>query len=128
MSQDHTWFGAVASSSGFAYAGCQQFRTGYGPRMTAFIAELAGGQGDSRTMIQNVCSSVFNFPISLGAIQKVIDRASQAILPHYEAIGDQARKQEVNHVDESSWYLKGVLCWLWVLASASVAFFIRLST
>lgn len=101
----------------------QQFRTGYGPRMTAFIAELAGGQGDSRTMIQNVCASVFNFPISLGAIQKVIDRASQAILPYYEAIGEQARKQEVNHVDESSWYLKGVLCWLWVLASASVAFF-----
>ncbi len=101
----------------------QHFRSGYGPRLTAFIAELAGGQGDSRTMIQNICASVFNFPISLGAIQKVLSRASEAILPHYEAIGEKARRQEVNHVDETSWYLKGVLCWLWVLASASVAFF-----
>lgn len=101
----------------------RQFSTGYGPRLTAFIAELAGGQGDSRSMIQNICASVFNFSISLGAIQKVIDRASEAILPHYEAIGEQARRQEVNHVDESSWYLKGVLFWLWVMANTSVAFF-----
>ena len=101
----------------------REFRTGYGPRLTAFIAELAGGQGDSRTMVQNLCASVFNFAISLGAIQKVLDRTSQALLPHYEAIGAQARQQAVNHVDETSWYLKGVLSWLWVLTSASVSFF-----
>ena len=101
----------------------REFQTGYGPRLTAFIAELAGGQGDSRTMVQNLCASVFNFSISLGAIQKVLDRASEALLPHYEAIGVQARRQAVNHADETSWYLKGVLYWLWVLTSASVSFF-----
>jgi transposase len=101
----------------------REFRTGYGPRLTAFIAELAGGQGDSRTMVQNLCASVFTFSISLGAIQKVLDRASEAIRPHYEAIGELARRQAVNHVDETSWWLKGVLCWLWVLTSSSVAFF-----
>jgi transposase len=101
----------------------REFRTGYGPRLTAFIAELAGGQGDSRTMVQNLCASVFNFSISLGAIQKVLDRTSEALLPHYETIGVQARRQAVNHVDETSWYLKGVLCWLWVLTSSSVSFF-----
>jgi len=100
-----------------------EFRTGYGPRLTAFIAELAGGQGDSRTLIQNLCDSVLNFRISLGGIQKVLDRASEAILPYYEAIGTEARRQLVNHIDETAWYLKGVLCWLWVLTSSSVAFF-----
>ena len=92
----------------------REFKTGYGPRLTAFIAELAGGQGDSRTTVQNLCASVFNFSISLGAIQKVLDRTSEALLPHYEAIGVQARRQAVNHSDETSWYLKGVLYWLWV--------------
>ena len=101
----------------------REFRTGYGPRLTAFIAELAGSQGDSRTMVQNLCASVFNFSISLGAIRKVLDRTSEALLPYYEAIGVQARSQAVNHVDETSWYLKGVLCWLWVLTSSSVSFF-----
>jgi transposase len=98
-------------------------RTGYGPRLTAFIAELAGGQGDSRTLIQNLCASVLNFKISLGGIQKVLDRASEAILPYYVAIGAEARRQAINHVDETSWYYKGVLCWLWVMTSVNVAFF-----
>lgn len=100
-----------------------EYRSGYGPRMSAVIAELAGSHGDSRSTIQNFCASVLGFSISLGTIQKVLDRASEAIKPHYEAIGDQARKQAVNHADETSWPLKGALCWLWVLASTSVAFF-----
>lgn len=100
-----------------------EYRSGYGPRMSAVIAELAGSHGDSRLTIQNFCASVLGFSISLGAIQKVLDRASEAIHPHYEAIGEKARSQAVNHADETSWLLKGALCWLWVLASTSVAFF-----
>jgi transposase len=100
-----------------------EFQSGYGPRLSAVIAELSGGHGDSRTIIQNFCTSVLGFSISLGAIQKVLDRASEAIKPHYETIGEEARKQAVNHVDETSWRLKAALCWLWVLASTSVAFF-----
>lgn len=100
-----------------------EYRSGYGPRMSALIAELAGAHGDSRSIIQNFCASVLGFSISLGTIQKVLDRASDAIRPHYEAIGDEARKQAVNHADETSWSLKGSLHWLWILASASVAYF-----
>lgn len=100
-----------------------EYRSGFGPRMTAVIAELAGNHGDSRTIIQSFCASVLGLSISLGAIQKVLDRVSEAIKPHYEVIGEQARQQAVNHVDETSWFLKGLLCWLWVMASSSVAFF-----
>jgi transposase len=100
-----------------------EYRTGYGPRLSAVIAELAGSHGDSRSTIQNFCASVLGFSISLGAIQKILDRTSEAISPHYEAIGTKARQALVNHVDETSWRLKGALCWLWVLANASVALF-----
>ena len=100
-----------------------EYHSGYGPRMSAVIAELAGSHGDSRSTIQSFCASVLGFSISLGTIQKVLDRASQAIAPHYEAIGSQARQAAVNHVDETSWRLKGALCWLWVLANTNVSFF-----
>jgi transposase len=100
-----------------------EFRTGYGPRFSAVIAELAGNHGDSRTIIQSFCASVLGLSISLGTIQKVLDRVSEAIKPHYDGIGEEARQQDVNHADETSWLFKGALCWLWVLASASVAFF-----
>jgi transposase len=98
-------------------------RTGYGPRLSAVIAELAGSHGDSRSTVQNFCASVLGFSISLGAIQKVLDRTSKAIAPHYEEIGAEARRAEANHADETSWFLNGVLCWLWVLANSSVALF-----
>jgi hypothetical protein len=35
--------------------------------------------------------------ISLGAIQKVLDRVTQAIEPHYLAIATQARHAPVNY-------------------------------
>ena len=50
------------------------------------IAQTAGNMGERRTLIQDYCSSVLGFHISLGAIQKVIDRALEAIKPHYENI------------------------------------------
>lgn len=101
----------------------QEHRTGFGPRISAMIAEMAGTQVDSRQIIQNFCASVLGVHISLGAIQKIIDRVSVAILPHYEAIGALARRSAVNHVDETSWRKKGNPGWLWVLGNAACAFF-----
>ncbi|MEW6352577.1 MAG: IS66 family transposase [Thermodesulfobacteriota bacterium] len=101
----------------------KEHRCGYGSRLTAMIGEMAGNQGESRTLIQGFCSSVLGFSISLGAIQKLIDRVTKAIEPHYERIAQQARKADVNHVDETSWFQNGVLMWLWVMVSSKVALF-----
>ena len=98
-------------------------RTGFGSRLSALIAELCGMHGDSRRAAQDFLFSVLGLPISQGGIQNIVDRASQAIEPHYEAIGEVAHTAAVNHVDETSWRRQGKLKWLWVLASAVVAFF-----
>jgi transposase len=100
-----------------------EHRTGFGPRLSAMIAQMAGNMGDSRTLIQDYCSSVLGFHISLGAIQKVIDRASEAIKPHYESIANEARDASVNYIDETSHRLKEKLQWLWVMTNTAVAFF-----
>ncbi len=95
--------------------------SGYGPRMSALIAELSGMQETSRQGIQQFSSSVLRVSISTGAIQKVIDRVSEAMLPGYEKIGQTARCDKVGYIDETSWLKTGVLNWLWVITS-SVAF------
>lgn len=100
-----------------------EYKTGYGPRFSALIAEMSGIQGNSRETVRTFCKSVFNIKISIGAIQRVIDRASEAIVPYYDAIGELARKDSVNHVDETSWFQKGKLRWLWVMANTTVAYF-----
>ena len=100
-----------------------EHRTGYGPRLSALIAEISGIQGNSRETVRTFCQSVFGFCISSGAIQKVIDRASQALKPVHEKIGDEARKSAANYIDETSWIQNGMLNWLWVMASNRLAYF-----
>ena len=74
--------------------------TGYGPRFTALIGEIAGTHGTSRRIIQHFCASVLQVPLSLGAMQKLIDRVAQAMAPHYGAMATQARQAPVNYIDD----------------------------
>jgi transposase len=98
--------------------------SGYGPRLSAWIAKLAGMQRLSRRSIQDLCRSVLRLPMSLGALQKVIDRASIAILPHYEAIAALARHATVGYIDETPWYYQHPLQWLWTMTTDTVSLFL----
>ena len=99
-------------------------QSGYGPRFSALIAELSGTEGMSRQAVQRFCHSVLNVPISVGGIQKVIDRVSEAIKPIYDRIGWIARTSGVNGVDETSWHESGKLQWLWTMVNKKVCFFL----
>lgn len=96
--------------------------TGYGPRLTALVGASAWTHGTGRRTIQTFYTSVLQLPLSLGAIQKMLDRVAHAIEPHYQAIARQARRAPVNYIDETSWFLTNTLHWLWVMASETVAF------
>jgi transposase len=98
--------------------------TGYGPRFSALMGEVAGTYGNGRRMVQTFCASVLQIPISLGAIQKVLDRVAQAIEPHYSAIATQARHARVNYIDETPWFLTNTLQWLWVMVSDTAALYL----
>jgi transposase len=52
-----------------------------------------------------------------------VDRVSDAIHPHYEAMAAKAREAKVNDIDETTWYQHGVLAWLWVMVNPTVALF-----
>jgi len=96
--------------------------TRYGPRFSALIGEVVGTYGNGRRMGQTFCASVLQVPISLGAIQKVIDRVTQAIVPHYTAIATQERHARVTYIDATPWFLTNTVQRLWVMASDNVAF------
>jgi transposase len=83
---------------------------------------MAGIVGASRSVVQDLCTSVCGIPLSTGAIQKLVDRVSEAIVPHYTAIGEVARVSLVNYIDETSWLTGGDRRWLWVMAHPLVAY------
>jgi transposase len=97
--------------------------TGYGPRFSALMGEVAGAYGNGRRIVQTLCASVLGVPISLGAIQKVLDRVAHAIAPHYHAIARQVRHAAVTYIDETSWFLTHALQWLWVMVSDTAALY-----
>jgi transposase len=97
-------------------------QAGYGPRLSALIGELAGMHRTSWRLVQDFCHSVFNIPISLGAVQKVIQRVSQALVPHHEAIATRAHQAPVGYIDETPWYCQNALQWLWIMATDQVAY------
>ena len=99
-------------------------QAGYGPRLTALVGQLAGMHRNSRRLIQDFCHSVLHIPMSLGALQKMIDRASSAILPHYEAIANLARQATVGYIDETPWYCQNTLNWLWTLSTDTVSLYL----
>lgn len=99
-------------------------RPGYGPRMSALIAELSGMQAVSRQAVQQFLNSVMGLPISTGAIQKIIDRVSGATEAAYKQIGHVTRKDTVGYIDETSWFKAGKLHWLWVMATSGAALYL----
>ena len=96
---------------------------GFGPRLTSLVGLLSGVVGVSRRDVRRILHSVLGVPASLGAIQRMVDRTSRAIEPHYQAIGEQVHSAPVNHVDETSWRCQAVLQWLWVLGNRTAAYF-----
>jgi len=98
-------------------------KTGYGPRMCAFIAELSGIKAMSRKDVSGFCESVLGISIATGTIQKIIDRTSEAIAPAYQKIGQEARSAYCNYIDETSWFNENELNWLWAMVNDQVAFY-----
>lgn len=96
--------------------------SGYGPRLTGFVGEMAGIVGASRSAVQALCTSVFGIPLRKGALQKMVDRVSEAIVPYYNAIGQVARTTLVSSIDAPSWLLHGDRNWRWVMANPEVAY------
>jgi transposase len=100
------------------------YQPGFGPRLSALIGELGGIEGNSRSMLQRFCSSVLGIPISAGGIQKVLNRVSSALKPYYEKIRDHVHNAKVNYIDETPWFLKKDLHWLWTMGNKKAAYFI----
>ena len=105
-----------------------QWQGAYGQRLEALITYLDSRTGVTRRQLQEFCQDILEISISQGGLQNILDRASRAILPYYNAIAESVRKSWFNHFDETSWRTHGPtlgknLHWLWVMTNPILAFF-----
>ena len=95
--------------------------SGYGPRLEAHIAMLAGVFRLSRDQVRHVVVEVFGIPASKGCIDNAIMRVNAILADPWTELRDAIRKAEAVHMDETTWRLRGAQQWLWVAASALLA-------
>src|SRR6185312_2972003 len=88
-----------------------------GPRLTATLSYFTGCHGVSKRGVEEIAAAVFDAPVSLGTVANLEQEVSAALAaPHQEAVA-AVRTAAVKHADETSWKLRGRLCWLWTAAT-----------
>ncbi len=97
--------------------------SGFGPRVDAHIAMLAGVFRLSREQVRQTVVEVFGIPASKGSIDNAIMRMSALLADPWAELREAIGKAQVVHADETTWRLRGAQQWLWVAASSLVACF-----
>ncbi len=95
--------------------------SGFGPRLDAHIAMLAGVFRLSRDQVRQTVVEVFGIPASKGSVDNAILRMSAVLADPWAELKGAIGRAEVVHADETTWRLAGAQQWLWVAASALLA-------
>ncbi len=97
--------------------------SGFGPRVDAHIAILAGVFRLSRDQVREIVVEVFGIPACKGSIDNAIMRMSAVMADPWAELREAIHRAQAVHMDETTWRLRGAQQWLWVAASALVACF-----
>lgn len=101
----------------------QVARSGFGPRITAFLAHLTGLHRMTRRGCQEIIKTIFGIDISLGSVCRLHQEVSESLAPTHAQIKQTLSQQPVLNVDETGWSTEGHRRWLWLLTSPVVAFY-----
>jgi transposase len=92
--------------------------------LATFIASLSVRYRLSRVKIQEFLQDWGSIALSIGSIDSSIRAAGLACSPVVEDLIGQLQQSEILHLDETTWYESGRLCWLWVAVNSTCAVFL----
>jgi transposase len=94
-----------------------------GSNLASFIASLAVRYRLSRVKIREFLHDWLEVSLSVGTIDRCIREAGIACEPVVEELLAQLQEASILHIDETPWYQKGKLYWLWVAIETQTAVF-----
>jgi len=94
-----------------------------GPMLATFIAALSLRLRLSRSKIQEFLHDWLGLELGTATIERCIHEFGRASEPVVEQLVRDVRAAEIVHVDETPWYQKGDLRWMWVLVTATTTVF-----
>ena len=94
-----------------------------GPMLTTFIAALALRFRLSRRKIQEFLHDWLGLELGAATIERCVHESGLASEPVVEQLVRDVRAAEILHIDETPWYQKGDLRWMWVMVTATTTVF-----
>jgi hypothetical protein len=94
-----------------------------GPQLAAFIAALSIRYRLSRTKIAEFLRDWLGLELGAATIERCVHEFGLACEPVVKDLTAELRAAGLVHLDETPWYEKGVLRWLWVASSAMAVVF-----
>jgi len=101
----------------------QTAHSGFGPRLTAFLAHLTGLHRVTRRGCEEIAKTIFGIDICLGSVCKLHQEVSESLACTHERARRALPEQPVLNIDETGWKTQGKGRWLWVFVTPVVAFF-----
>jgi transposase len=101
----------------------QVARSGFGPRITAFLAHLTGLHRVTRRGCQEITKTIFGIDISLGSVCRLHQEVSESLATAHAQVQQALPGQPVLNADETGWTTQGNRRWLWLLTTPVVAYF-----
>jgi transposase len=90
-----------------------------GPMLATFIAALSLRCRLSRRKIQEFLADWLDLELGVATIERCIHEFGLASQPVVERLIEDVRAAEIVHLDETPWYQRGVLLWMWVAVTAT---------
>jgi len=98
-------------------------RSGFGPRLTAFLTHLTGLHRVTRRGCREITKTIFGIDICLGSVCKLHQEVSQSLASAHAKTRQALPEQPVLNIDETGWRNQGESRWLWGFTTPHIAFF-----
>jgi len=95
----------------------------FGLFLCLYIVALNIGLSLPIRKIKELLRFTYGINISVGEIQNIIAKVAEEFGPQYEYMKKELKKMKSVYADETSWYINGKLCWLWVFISEEIAIY-----
>ena len=97
--------------------------THLGPRALALAADLNKAKHLTTRKTCAVLHDHFGLRLTPGGLSQALARVAERLAPQYDQLQVDLCQAPVVHVDETSWWVKGKLAWLWVFTHPQGTFY-----
>ncbi|HMB06668.1 MAG TPA: IS66 family transposase [Isosphaeraceae bacterium] len=95
-----------------------------GPRLAAVMSSLSGRHPRGKPAVHEIVETVFEVPVSLGTVAAWEQQTSAALAGAHDEARQAVETAPVKNADETGWKRAGQRCWLWLAATATVAYYL----